>query len=142
MGSFSIWHWLVVLIILPAVYVPTIFYILAIRRAFIAIDEDIRPINPNMTWLELIPIFNLIWTFFLVTYLRQGYQKMWTSGRLSKETTAGYGFGLAFAICSVCGLIPGLNLLVLIPLVVFWILHWIQVHNATKLVLEFSKISS
>jgi len=136
MGSFSIWHWFVVFLLLPLIYVPTVFYILAIRRAFAAVDEEFRPIAPNMAWLELIPVFNLIWIFFLVVYLKQSYQKMWLAGRLLKETSVGYGFGLSFAICGVCGLVPGLNVLVLIPLLVFWILHWIQVHNASKLVLE------
>jgi hypothetical protein len=137
-GEFSIWHWLVVAILLIGMYVPFIFYILSLQRALESIDQTLRPVSPGLAWLLLIPLFNFIWIFFLVVWISKGYEKMWELQRLKAQSSAGFGVGIAYSVCWVLCLIPGLNLLVLIPSLVLWILHWVQVSQARKLVLQES----
>ena len=136
MGEFSIWHWSIVLILLGAVYVPLIFYILTLQRALDAVDPSLRPVAPGLVWLLLIPIFNFIWIFFLVVWITRGFEKMWQSQRLTAQTSAGFGVGIAYSVCWVLCLLPGLNLLLIIPSLVLWILHWVQVSQARKLVIS------
>ena len=136
MGEFSIWHWIVVLVMLGAMYVPLIFYILSLQKAIEAVDIPFRSSSPGLVWLLLIPLFNFIWIFFLVVWISKGYEKMWEHQRLSVQTSAGFGVGIAYGVCWVLCLIPGLNLLAVIPSLVLWILHWVQVSQARKLVIS------
>ena len=134
MGSFSIWHWFVVMVLCGLIYIPLIFYILTLQRALEAVDQTMRPVAPGLVWLLLIPLFNFIWIFFLVVWITKGFEKMWQAGRLTTQTSAGFGVGIAYGVCWALCLIPGLNLLLMIPALVLWILHWVQVHQARKLV--------
>ena len=47
MGSFSVWHWLIVLLVLV---LPSVLYVLTLQRAFEAVDPDLRPMSPGMVW--------------------------------------------------------------------------------------------
>lgn len=135
MDSFSAFHWLIVLFIVALIYVPTIFYVLSIQRSLAAVDEDKRPIAPGLAWLYLIPIFNVIWIYFLVVYISRGYEKMQEAGRLQRPVTGGFGVGIAFAICASLSLVPFINVLTIIPMLVLWILHWVQISQAAKAVI-------
>jgi len=137
MGSFSIWHWLIVFG-LALIIVPSVFYLIALQKALEAIDPAMRPVTPGLVWLQLIPIFNLVWLFILVNHLKKGYAKMSAAGRLRSETTAGFGVGIAMACLSVACAIPGVATVAVIPAMVCWVLHWIQVNEARKLVIPAS----
>jgi len=134
MGEFSGWHWLIIMVFLGACLVPTVFYLLTLQRAFEAIDPPLRPMAPGLVWLMLVPLVNLVWVFFVVVHLRTGYAAMAAHGRLSGPTTAGYGVGLAYAICMASTIIPLVNLLTMVPALVLWIIHWVQVSGARGLV--------
>jgi len=58
------------LIIIP--FVTFIFYIRAISKTIKAIDPEYRTQAPGMAWLLLIPIFNVIWFFFLLKSIKGG----------------------------------------------------------------------
>ena len=135
MGNFSVWHWLIVFILL-LLLIPQIFYILSLQKTLSSVDMSLRETSPNLVWLMLIPLFNIIWIFFLVVWINKGFEKMWDAGRLSQKTSAGFGVGLGFGISWIFCLIPGVNFIAWIPALVFWILHWIQISQANKLILE------
>lgn len=134
MGSFSMMHWLIILIIFALWVVPQVFFILSVQTALRLVDDEFRQVTPGLAWLLFIPVFNLIWIFFLVTYMRRGYEKMWENQRLSRETSAGFGLGIGFGVASVFCLIPGLNLIAWLPALVLWILYWVQVSQLKALV--------
>jgi hypothetical protein len=122
MGSFSVWHWLIILLVL----LPSVLYLRSLQRAFEAVDPDLRPMSPGMVWLLLIPLVNVIWMFFVVSHLKTAYMKMGAAGRLTAASDAGYGVGLGMAVCMVIGLLP--------VTIVLWIIHWVQVSKARGLV--------
>jgi hypothetical protein len=134
MGSFSAWHWLIVLLLAALVLLPGALYILTLQRAMEAVDPELRPMAPGLVWLLVIPLFNMIWLFFVVVHLKTGYERMQANGRLVAPTSAGFGVGIAMGVTWALCLIPFLNLLVAIPSLVLWILHWVQVSGARKLV--------
>jgi hypothetical protein len=129
MGSFSVWHWLIVLLVL----VPSVLYLLTLQRAFEAVDPDLRPMSPGMVWLLLIPLVNVVWMFFVVNHLKTAYTKMGAAGRLTAASDGGYGVGLALAICMAASLVPFLALVSLAALAL-WIIHWVMVSKARGLV--------
>lgn len=129
MGSFSVWHWLIILLVL----LPAVLYLLSLQRAMEAVDAELRPMAPGLVWLLLIPLVNIVWMFFVVGHLKTGYTKMSAAGRLTAASDGGYGIGLALAICSAATLVPFLGMLAL-PALVLWIVHWVQVSKARGLV--------
>ena len=132
--GFSITH-LIILALVVSSLVATVFYILCLQNALNLIDEPIRPISPKLAWLLLIPIFGFVWIFFLVNWVSQGYKRMGEAKRLTAETSAGFGVGIAYGVSLILCLVPNLDLLPLIPFGVFWILHWSQVSRASRLVI-------
>ena len=94
MGSFSVWHWLIVLLVL----LPGVLYLLNLQRAMEAVDAELRPMAPGMVWLLVVPLVNIVWMFFVVIHLKTGYAKMGAVSRLTAASNGGYGVWLAFAI--------------------------------------------
>lgn len=129
MGSFSVWHWLIVLLML----LPSVLYLLNLQRAMEAVDAELRPMAPGLVWLLLIPLVNIVWMFFVVKHLKTGYTRMSMAGRLTAASDGAYGIGLALAICMAASLVPFLGMLAL-PTLILWIVHWVQVSKARCLV--------
>lgn len=136
MGTFSIWELGVLsLILVPLIYVPLCFYCLTLQKSLAAIDQKNRKVSPKTAWLLLIPFFNLIWIYFLVVNLKDGYDAMYAAGRLKSQSNAGFRIGIAMAICWSLGLVPFINLLTIIPSLVLWVFHWTKVAEARTLVI-------
>lgn len=119
---------LAILIIVPLV--TFLFYINALRKTLAVIDPEMRVQAPGLAWLLLIPIFNVIWFFFLLRAIRDGFDRMAAAGRLIKNVDTGYGMGLAMGCCWAAMLIPRLTLYAFIPMMVFSILHWNKLGQA------------
>jgi hypothetical protein len=130
MGSFSVWHWMFLLLAL----LPSVLYLLTLQRAFEAVDPDLRPMSPGLVWLLLIPLVNIVWMFFVVNHLKTAYTKMAAAGRLSAASDGAYGVGLALAICMAVSLVPIIGSLAALAALVLWIIHWVMVGKARGLV--------
>ena len=130
MESFTLGHWLIMAIIL----LPGLLYTLNLMKAFQAVDEPLRPMAPAMVWLLLVPLLNIVWIFVVVTKLKTAYRRMGDAGRLAQPSDAGYGYGMGMAACFVLSIIPYIGGLFGLVGFVLWILHWIQVSKARKLV--------
>jgi hypothetical protein len=93
MGSFSVWHWLILLLVL----LPGVLYLLGLQRAMEAVDAELRPMARGLVRLLLIPLVNIVWMFLVVTHLKTGYAKMGAAGRLTAASDVSYGVRLALA---------------------------------------------
>lgn len=125
MESFSIWHWLVVLLILA----PIIFYILSFRKTAAIVNAAGGSAPVNSAWLLLVPVFGMIWFFVLLIKLR----------RAMRNTVAGepnnqwWIFGMLAAILSVTGVTISsffpdvLNVFLLLAQIILAVLHWIKI---------------
>jgi hypothetical protein len=118
------------LIIIP--FVTFIFYIMAISKTIKAIDPECRTQAPSMAWLLLIPVFNVIWFFFLLKSIKTGFLRMHENKRISQPIDTGYTYGIAMGCCWAAIFIPKLIFVALIPMFVFSILHWTKLNNARK----------
>jgi hypothetical protein len=74
-----------------------------------AVPPEHRRMPPEQVWLLLIPLFNLVWNFFVFQRLPESYQSYFYSRGRTDVGDAGKGIGLAYAICAVCGFVPCLN---------------------------------
>jgi hypothetical protein len=127
------------LIIIP--FVTFVFYIRAISKTIKAIDPEYRTQTPGMAWLLLIPVFNVIWFFFLLKSIKSGFLKMHENRRISQPIDTGYAYGIAMGCCWAAIFIPKLIFIALIPMFMFSILHWTKLNNARKRLSEEIKQS-
>ncbi|MEY5050644.1 MAG: hypothetical protein RLZZ619_574 [Pseudomonadota bacterium] len=118
------------LIIIPLI--TFIFYIRAISRTLAAISEPYRTQSPGMAWLLLIPIFNVIWFFFLLRAIKDGFAQMYRDGLTPKEIDSGYNYGIGMGCCWAASFIPQFIFIALIPMFVFSILHWNKLNSARR----------
>lgn len=125
------------LIIIP--FVAFVFYIRAISKALSVIEPAHRKQAPGMAWLLLIPVFNVIWFFFLLKAIREGFEQMLLHHQIEKPIDTGYSYGIGMGCCWAASFIPGLFFIALLPMFVFSMLHWTKLNQARRQI--FTKIS-
>ncbi len=75
-------------------------------RAFAAIPEEHRQLEPWQVWLNLIPCFNLFWSFVVFVRLPRSFRSYFID-RTGDDPTNGFEtLGLAYCICTVVSAIP------------------------------------
>ncbi len=68
-----------------------------------------QKISPGMIWLMLIPLFGLVWNFFVFQRIPDSYQSYFDSVGDESVGDCGKGIGLWYAICAACSIIPCVN---------------------------------
>jgi len=105
-----------------------------------AISPQNRTMQPGEVWLQLIPLFGLVWKFIVVTRISQSIRNEIDYRSLNSflgETNPvfandyaplpTYNIGLAYCILGLCGFIPILGWLATIAWLVCWIIYWTQI---------------
>ena len=124
---------------LALILIPYIFFLITQQNTLKAIQPENRTMSPGEVWLQLIPLFGLVWQFFVVTRISDSLRRelnSWTNDTIfgaqgneainisySRPT---YGVGLAMCICMCCTIIPCLGLLASLGGLVCWIIYWVQ----------------
>ena len=89
-------------------------------NCFNAIPAAYRKQEPGMVWLLLIPLFHLVWNFFVYPKLAESYQAYFAAQGRTDVGDCGRQIGLVYCILAACSLIPyagvltGLGALVLL----------------------------
>ena len=109
-----------------------IFYILTMQKALNLAGERHQKMQPGMVWLMLIPLFNLVWHFFVVKNVSESI-KSWAAERGAKVDDAGYTVGLIACIAQCCGIVPVVNILAGPVGFVCMIIWWVKVAGFNKL---------
>ena len=91
-------------------YAIAIVIILLLSGCMKRVPPQYRKMEPGMVWLLLIPLFNLVWNFFVYKALSESYQGYFQAQGRAAVGDCGKNLGLAYCICC-CGCI--------IPLVSF-----------------------
>jgi divalent metal cation (Fe/Co/Zn/Cd) transporter len=109
-----------------------VFYILTMQKALNLAGERHQKMQPGMVWLMLIPLFNLVWHFFVVKNVSESI-KSWAAESGAKVDDAGYTIGLVGCIANCCGIIPIINILAGPAGLVCIIIWWVKVAGFNKL---------
>lgn len=75
------------------------------------VPAEHQKIDPLMVWLLLIPIFNLVWNFFVFQRIPQSYQSYFQAQGRTDVGDCGKMIGLWYAICAAVTIVPCLNYL-------------------------------
>jgi divalent metal cation (Fe/Co/Zn/Cd) transporter len=109
-----------------------VFYILTMQKALNLAGERHQKMNPGLVWLMLIPLFNLVWHFFVVKNVSESI-KSWAAESGAKVDDAGYTVGLIACIANACGLVPVVNVLAVPVGLVCVIIWWVKVAGFNRL---------
>jgi hypothetical protein len=117
-----------------------IFFLIAQQNTLKAIKPQNRRMSPGEVWLQLIPLFNLVWQFVVVSRIADsirseindrtmnsflGIADPIFANDMTRRPT--YDIGLTFCILSLCGCIPILGGFASIAGIVCWIIYWTQI---------------
>jgi len=123
------------IIFLVIIYIPLIFFVMTVRKNLSLIELKNRNMEPNLVWLALIPLFNIVWNFFIVNAVRDSNKKEFQTRNIQYNGDFGYGIGLAYCILFSINFVPCFNCLSPIPSLVCWIIYWIRVSELTNLII-------
>jgi hypothetical protein len=104
-----------------------IFYCLTLQKALNRCSPQNRAMSPGLVWLFLIPVFNLVWHFFIVLNMAKSLHAEFLYRGIVEEPNPGQGIGLAACILHVVSNIPYLGGLAFIGFLVCWIIYWIKI---------------
>ncbi|MEP7027785.1 MAG: hypothetical protein ABI960_04240 [Candidatus Eisenbacteria bacterium] len=119
-------------IIFAIALLPAIFYLLTLQKALNRCSPESRTMTPGLVWLSLIPVFNIVWVFFVVNALSESLHREFTRRGMVEEPQPGRSLGLAYAILSILGIIPLVGILAAIGALVCWILYWIKIAEYSR----------
>ena len=78
-------------------------------QCFTRIPAEHQKMSPGMVFLLLIPLFSLIWNFFVYQRLPESYQSYFAAQGRTDVGDCGKQLGLWYAICAACSLVPCVN---------------------------------
>jgi type IV pilus assembly protein PilA len=121
------------IVVFLALLVLNIFYILTLYRALNKCSASSRTIEPGLVWLLLIPLFNLVWHFFVVLGLAKSLGNEFRARNAPNiDLEMGKSIGIAMCVCRVCVFIPILGILALPAYLVLWIIYWVKIAEFSR----------
>ena len=123
-----------------------IVFLSAADRVLKRVEPEHRRMDPGMVWLNLIPIFNLMWLVVTVERVGESIRNEYIArGRHKRSESYGKTAGLAFVLLTLIGLpfAPAAwpcMLVFWIFAFIYWIVYWIQLSGyAGRLLSESGK---
>jgi hypothetical protein len=118
--------------VLAVIVVIGVFYLLSLQKALTLCSAEARTLTPGLVWLLLIPLFSLVWHFFVVNAISKSLHREYVLRGMNEEPEPGKGIGLAMCILSAVSIVPflgGISCLAAIPC---WIVYWVKIagHSA------------
>jgi hypothetical protein len=107
--------------------VVMVFYLLTLQKALTRCSEPNRAMAPGMVWLMLIPLFNLVWHFFVVINMAKSLDAEFKQRGIAEEPMPGKTLGLAMCILACCSIIPLVNYLTSVGYLICWIIYWVKI---------------
>src|SRR6266851_7273649 len=75
-----------------------VFYLLTLQRALFRVSPWNRLLEPSLVWLGLIPVFNIVWNFYLATRVPDSLRNEFRERGRDDGSEHGKAVGLAYAI--------------------------------------------
>jgi len=102
-----------------------IFFLLTLSRCLGQVAPRNRTMEPGMVWLNLIPLFSLVWMFITIIRISESLQKEYRSrGMHADDPEFGKMTGILYMVFSLIGCGPvGL---------VFFIMYWVKISGYKK----------
>lgn len=126
-----------VLMIIGLSLLPKIFFLLTLHRTFDEISLKNRRMQSGEVWLLLIPIFDMIWIFFVVQKMAESLEVEFKDRNIEcGELKPSYNIGLTYAILKACTVIPFLGILTSLGTLITLIIYWIKIADYKNLMIR------
>jgi len=96
-----------------------ISYLWTLYKALSLCSPDSRTLSPGMVWLLLIPLFNIVWQFIVVSRLSSSLHNEFEKRGMHEHPAPGRSIGIATCILFIFGASP--------PGLVCWIVYWFKI---------------
>lgn len=73
------------------------------------VPKEYRRMEPGLVFLLLIPVFNMIWNFFVFLRIPDSYKAYFASQGRTDVGDCGRSIGLWLSICVACSIVPCVN---------------------------------
>jgi hypothetical protein len=147
--------------LLLAFVIPAILFILAQQRILQVVSPENREMSPGSVWLQLIPVFGMVWQFIVVIRIARSVTKEMLSKmgesildnsqlqNKGTEESSTYGIGITYCVLTTLGVIvnystknsaPSLALfgsLFVLTGMVCWIIYWVRLVNSKNKLVGF-----
>ncbi len=142
MGNFGVTEiMMILLVVFGIILLPTIFYLITLQNTLHQVKFENRKMQPGQVWLCLIPLFGVIWQFFVVNGIADSLRLEFQQRNIKvDEERPGSGIGMAYCILECCSIIPFVGFLTSLPAFVCWIIYWVKISNY-KATLQYSQTS-
>jgi len=117
-----------------------VLFLLSMRSAIENCAPQNREISPGQVWLYLVPLFNLIWQFLMVSRISESIEREFAAREIipaSPQEGFGKGVGIAMCCLTVASVIPILGIFAGFAAFVCWIIYWVKIAGYSR-VLEAS----
>lgn len=118
---------LFVLAIFAVILIVKIFYLLMVQRAIGRCTPVNQAMSPGLVWLSMIPVFCLVWDFFIVINVAKSLGAEFRSRGMAEPEAPGKTLGLVMCILTCCAGIPGIGGFIGLGAFVCWIIYWVQI---------------
>lgn len=105
--------------------VVAIMYFLSLSKALSRCRPRNRTMEPGQVWLMLIPVFGVVWQFFVVNRVSESIRKEFRSRGWHADGDCGASLGIWYCALnlSVCGSPAGF---------ILWIMYWVKIAGFSK----------
>jgi hypothetical protein len=114
-------------VIVAVALIPAIFYILTLQKALQRCSPESRTTSPGSAWMLLIPLYNIIWQFILVSRIAESLHNEFVKRNIEEDPTPGKAIGIAFCILNILGIIPVVGIVAAACGLVCWIIYWVKI---------------
>jgi len=126
-GPVELVLWGLILIVFLIPLLPKIFYLLTLQKAFNKCAAGNRTMSPGLVWLLLIPLFDLIWHFFVVRNIADSLGREFQARGVAAEPNPGRELGYAMCALNAAIVIPFIGILAALAGFVCWVMYWVKV---------------
>ncbi len=91
------------------------------------VPPQFRKIEPGLIWLLLIPIFPLVWNFFVYPKIAASYKAYFDSIGRTDVGACGGDLGLGYSIVFACSIVPYLGMLTGLAALILLILFLVKI---------------
>jgi hypothetical protein len=103
-----------------------VFYLLNLQNLLKEVNPKNRLVEPSNVWLMFIPLFNIIYPFFLYPKISDSVKKEYQERGIEKSGDFSRGIGVAMPILGLCGWIPVIGSLASLANLVLFIIFWVK----------------
>jgi ACS family hexuronate transporter-like MFS transporter len=122
-----------------------IVFLLTLQRAVERCAPQNRELSPGQVWLILIPLFNFVWQFILVSRIAKTLSREFASrGTPPAPVPDDYGrsFGTAWCVLNVVSFIPFVGILTGLAGFMCWIIYWVEISRYSRALAEGGAVAA